>query len=45
MAATLKAIDPTVIAGWIATARLPFVALAKKGSLNYPIPAPKGTPA
>ena len=32
----------TVIAEWIATARLPFVALAKKGSLNRPIPEPKG---
>jgi len=42
MAATLEAIDETVIAGWEATARLPFVALAKKGSLNRPIPEPKG---
>ena len=32
----------TVIAGWIETARLPFVALAKKGSLNRAIPEPKG---
>jgi hypothetical protein len=42
MPATLKAIDALVIAEWIATARLPFVALAKKGSLNRPIPEPKG---
>ena len=41
MTANLKAIDATVIAGWIATARLPFVALAKKGSLNRHIPEPK----
>jgi hypothetical protein len=39
MPATLKAIDATVFAGWIATARLPFVASAKKGS----IPEAKGT--
>jgi len=42
MRATLKAFDATATAGWIAPARLPFVALAKKGSLNRPIPAPKG---
>jgi len=32
----------TVIAGWIETARLPFIASAKNGSLNRPIPEPKG---
>ncbi len=32
----------TVISEWIETARRPFVALAKKGFLNRPIPETKG---
>jgi len=34
--------DQTVIAEWIETAHLPFVALAKEGSVNRPIPEPNG---
>gem|GEM_PF-6354819 len=45
MPVTLKAIDATIIAGWVANARLPLIALAKKGSLKHPIPEPKGKPA